>query len=160
MELLRNRWSATRRAGIVGVMLGLSLCAGPARAAIPPDVALSFLDRDPGSFWNMRISGDGRYTAFKYLTAAGSTNNLFIYDRITGTAEQANRMLDGSLPATSRCNVPVISGNGRFVLFGCLSIDMGVPNAGTGAGYFLYDRVSGKSEVVAAAPAAGTYDAT
>ncbi|RFP14793.1 MULTISPECIES: hypothetical protein [unclassified Duganella] len=105
---------------------------------------------------NMRISGDGRYTAFRYAPSGGTLANVFIYDRIGGTTEQANRMLNGNLPTTnSRCYTPVISGNGRFVVFACYSIDMAYPQATTGQGYFLYDRVSGKTEVVAATPAAG-----
>ncbi len=156
MGLLNSRWGAIRRACIAGAILGFA--ADSARAAVPPDVALTFLELAPGSMTNMRISGDGRYTAFKYAPAGATSNNVLIFDRIAGTTEQANRMLNGNLPVTSRTYNPVISGNGRFVVFASYSIDMGLPQATTGVGYFLYDRVSGKAEVLAAAPAAGTYD--
>lgn len=156
MELFSSRWSPPRRAGIACIVLGVGLFASSARAAVPPDVTFSFLELAPGSMTNARISGDGRYTAFKYTPSGGALANVFVYDRIAGTSEQVNRMLNGNLPTTnSRCYTPVISGNGRFVVFACYAIDMGYPQATTGQGYFLYDRVSGKTEVVAATPAAG-----
>ena len=66
------------------------------------------------------LSADGRYVAFHF--SSGSLGefdgypNVFVYDRQTDTVERASTAVDGS-PANGHCYAPVISADGRYVVF-------------------------------------------
>jgi Tol biopolymer transport system component len=69
------------------------------------------------------ISGDGRYVAFTSSAdnlVAGDTNNaqdVFVRDLLAGTTTLVSVSTDGIDPGNSDSYSPVISANGRYVLF-------------------------------------------
>lgn len=76
------------------------------------------------------ISDDGRYVAF--LTAATNmgatiatdpTVDLFVRDRQLGTTTQLDFAVGGGSP-NANCDVPVISGDGRYVVFTSIASDL------------------------------------
>jgi hypothetical protein len=92
------------------------------------------------------ISGDGRYIT--YLVAATSTTGVVVAveDVTTGAIQQANIGPTG-LPASGSAAVPVISNDGRYVVFTSTSPDMGVPTGSNGL--FVFDRVNGTVQAAA-----------
>ncbi|MGB9989025.1 hypothetical protein [Pseudoduganella rhizocola] len=95
------------------------------------------------------LSGDGRYVAFKYVPSGSSTlspGNILVYDAVTGGTEQADVSPAGA-PSSPNSEMPVISGNGRFVIFISRAADLGVP-ASNGS-LFIRDRQLGTTELVA-----------
>lgn len=150
MKFLDCDWPVSQRTCLAGVMLSLGLLANSARAAILPDAIMSTLELESGVLLTPRTSADGRYTSYKFAPPGAPQSDIFVYDWVTGTTEQVNRMLNGSLPTNARCDTPILSGNGRYVVFACYSVDMGILQAGTAQGYFLYDRQNSKTETIAA----------
>jgi hypothetical protein len=95
------------------------------------------------------LSGDGRYVAYKYVPSGSSTllpGNILIYDAVSGTTEQAD-ITSGGAPSSPNSELPVISGDGRFVIFISRAADMGVP--ATNGSLFIRDRQLGTTELIA-----------
>jgi hypothetical protein len=123
------------------------LAASTATAA--PDIQVRYI---AGAFnsTHLSVSDDGRYLPYKI---AGNTTNgrtgvdILIRDLVTGQEEQANLLADGSAPRNAACDTPVISGEGRHVLFSCRALEMGVVTRNQSA-YFIYDRATGKTEAL------------
>lgn len=124
-----------------------SLAGNTATAA--PDINVRYV---PGVFnaTHLSVSEDGRYLPYKISgnAANGRTGvDILIRDLITGQDEQANLLADGSAPKNASCDTPVISGEGRHVLFSCRALEMGVLTRNQSA-YFVYDRATGKTEAL------------
>lgn len=148
MKLLRRIIAKSRPALVAGVGLVLGLSAHSAFAA--PDITVSFLPIPPKRLvGSLTMSADGRFVAYKSPTEGmgGNTGDIYLIDRIAGTTTQANLTLSGTVPSNPRCDMPAISGNGRYIVFACNAVAMGA--AAAGDGYFVYDRVKQKTEVVA-----------
>jgi Tol biopolymer transport system component len=97
-------------------------------------------------------SADGRYIAYKYLPNSGSgswAGNIYVYDRVTNTTVQVDITPAGA-PALPKSDVPVISGDGRYVLFSSSDPAMGLPPGASMAGYFVRDLQAGTTELVVA----------
>ncbi|NIM50846.1 MAG: hypothetical protein GTO22_16625, partial [Gemmatimonadales bacterium] len=99
------------------------------------------------------ISGDGRYVAFQSCAAnlvPGDTNgdfDAFVRDRVAGTTELVSVTASGQ-SGNQASSPPVISPDGRYLLFGSWASDL-VP--GDTNGYhdvFVHDRVAGTTELV------------
>jgi hypothetical protein len=117
MKLLFRMIAKSRPALVAGAGLVLGLSAHSAFAA--PDITVSFLPVPPKRpVGSQTMSADGRFVAYKLITAGGPiTGDIYVIDRVAGTTTQANLTLSGTVPINPRCDMPVISGNGRYVVF-------------------------------------------
>ncbi|MGZ8927334.1 MAG: TolB family protein [Methylobacter sp.] len=100
------------------------------------------------------ISANGRYVLFSsYDTdlVANDTNNssdVFIHDLKTGVTSLVSVNSAGTASGNSTSDAPVISANGRMVVFGSYASDM-VENDTNGAGdLFVRDLKTGKTSLV------------
>ncbi len=144
MKLLSRISAKPGRLSIAGALFVMGMTARTAFAV--PDITVSYISiaSNPRGTLSQTISADGRFVAYKLGAELG---NIYLIDRQTGVSTQVNLMLNGTAPAKARCDSPAISGDGRYVVFGCNATDMG---AGVqGDGYFVYDRINRKTEVVA-----------
>lgn len=91
------------------------------------------------------ISADGRYVAFVADTADWARCQVYLRDRQTGATTMVSTSPDGS-PGSSRSNEPVLSADGRWVVYHTGSTNL-VP--GAGGGLYAYDRVTGETSFVA-----------
>ena len=148
----------------------LALAAVPAGAAHVELLSRVALDRESatasGASLAAAISADGRYVAFissavnlaPGITNPGPGRQLFLYDRATGTSTLVSHNADSPEVAGNDASGDevAISGNGRFVAFISYATDL-VPGQEDANGWpdvFLWDRVTGATELVSRA--AGT----
>lgn len=106
------------------------------------------------------LSADGRFVAFGSRDAglvAGDTNgadDIFVLDRVTGSIERVSLASNGS-QANGSSGLPVISADGRFVLFFSLASNL-TDGDGNGTGdVFVRDRVAGTTTLVSVALGGG-----
>ena len=95
------------------------------------------------------LSADGRYVAFK-IEQRGSGSypkKIYVQDLVTGERIQANIRLDGKPDTGASCDIPAMSANGRYVVFGCRAADMGGTTLGGGA-YFVYDKQTNSTQMI------------
>lgn len=121
---------------------------------IPPRLASETAGGRPVS-----LSRDGRWLAFvsgapnllpQQVHRAGS-DNVFLYDRVSGTNTLvSHRADDPGVEANGVSREPMLSGDGRFLVFFSSATDLvaGVEDANQGDDVFLYDRVTGKTLLV------------
>jgi Tol biopolymer transport system component len=106
------------------------------------------------------ISADGRYTAFIGAPGA-SPNGLYVYDRVARTFTLASRRSGSAAEPGGAPDAPVISGDGRFVVFASPDPDL-VANQTDASGdsrtmdVFLFDRASATTRLVSHASDAPT----
>lgn len=99
------------------------------------------------------ISADGRYSVFKAIQHddSASEGNIYLLDHQTQAIQQIDITPDGA-PSSPKSGVPVISGNGRYVVFSSTAPEMGLPaSPANGAGYFLRDLQLGTTQKIASA---------
>ncbi|WP_224367526.1 hypothetical protein [Hyalangium versicolor] len=98
------------------------------------------------------ISGDGRYSVFRLANVSGSSEgNIFLLDRDTQAMQQVDITPSGA-PSSPKSGVPVISGNGRYVLFSSIAPEMGLTSPPSyPSGYFVRDLQLGVTLKVASA---------
>jgi len=96
------------------------------------------------------ISGDGRYVAFSSYASnlvAGDANNaqdVFVRDLQMGTTRLVSASLDGIHPGNSNSFSPVISADGRYVLFHSKASNLAAGSFGSGIeNLFLRDMQQG-----------------
>ena len=119
------------------------------------------------SCFDPSLSADGRYVAFISRASNlvhGDTNqtrdslntgvDVFVKDRLTGILERVSTSNNGT-QANANCNVPVISGNGRYVAFRSIASNLiegdtnGIKNMpNSGSDIFVKDRQTGIIERV------------
>jgi Tol biopolymer transport system component len=99
------------------------------------------------------ISADGRYVAFASLGTnliAGDTNaaeDVFVRDRVAGTTERVSLTAsDGQVPSAS--TLPVISGDGQYLLFRSYSSIVVSGDTGSDLDVFIRDLTAGTTEMV------------
>lgn len=136
----------------IKVASGLLFSAGMiARSAYAvPDITTQTI---PFNFYAQEayatLSADGRYVAFK-IEQRGSGSypkKIYIQDLVTGERIQANIRLDGKPDTGASCDIPAMSANGRYVVFGCRASDMGGSTSGGGA-YFVYDKQTNSTQMI------------
>jgi len=133
----------------VALLLAASAFAHPAYAV--PDITTQTI---PFNFYAQEayatLSADGRYVAFK-IEQRGSGNypkNIYIQDLVTGQRTQANiRVSDGQPSLGTGCDIPAMSADGRYVVFGCRASDMGTTTLG-GSAYFVYDKQTNSTQMI------------
>ncbi|HXR05241.1 MAG TPA: hypothetical protein VN836_11090 [Verrucomicrobiae bacterium] len=98
-------------------------------------------------------SSDGRFVVFVTATNlvpgdTNGTNDVYLCDLQTGTLTLISVNFTGTGSANDRSDWPVISGNGRFVVFRSFATDLvsGITNA---PGLFAFDRFTGSNSVLA-----------
>lgn len=91
------------------------------------------------------ISQDGRYVAFESVATnlvandTNSSQDIFVHDRITATTVRVSIASNGAAAAT-HCLHPVISGDGRFVVFVSAANNLSAGDSNTLIDVFLHDR--------------------
>jgi Tol biopolymer transport system component len=112
-----------------------------------------------GESWPVSLSRDGRWLAFLSRapnllpgqTARAGSVNVFLYDRVSGaTTLVSHRADDPGVEANRASWAPMLSGDGRFLIFSSSATDLvaGVEDSNQGNDVFLYDRVTGKTSLV------------
>ena len=95
------------------------------------------------------ISGDGRYVAFVssasnldpiYPNSAPS--GIYVHDRVTGTTTPVSVNNEGA-PANASCREPVISPDGRYVVFGSDATNLVPEDTNSAQDIFVRDTVAG-----------------
>jgi Tol biopolymer transport system component len=80
-----------------------------------------------------------------------SSNDLFLYDRFSGASTLVSHRADApEAAANGSSKEPMLSGDGRFLIFSSSATDLvaGVEDANQGTDIFLYDRVTGSTVLV------------
>src|SRR6185295_18449305 len=112
-----------------------------------------------GSTVNVDLSADGRFLVFASnatdlipgLTDTNGTFDIFVYDRDTGALTLVSRSAGSpSLTADARSFRPLISADGRFIVFGSSATDLvaGQIDASNTYDVFLHDRITGVTSLV------------
>jgi Tol biopolymer transport system component len=116
------------------------------------------------------INADGRYVAFSSSATnlvtgqvdAPNTGDTFLYDRVTGgmslVSHQAGDPLRAANGSSTPYNQPVITPDGRWVLFASRGTDLvsGQTDSNNGEDLFLYDRTTAAVVLVSRSAASPT----
>lgn len=110
-----------------------------------------------GNLWSgnaaISVSGDGRFVAFESYASdlvAGDTNNaqdIFVYDRTTGTVERVSLSSAGVQGNLSSFR-PSISADGQFVAFESYATNLVAGDTNFMRDVFVYDRTANTIERV------------
>jgi Tol biopolymer transport system component len=96
------------------------------------------------------ISTDGRWVVFGSDASnlvAGDTNgaqDVFLHDRETGATTRVSIATDGT-QANDMCNVPSISGDGRYIAFQSPATNLVLDDTNYSWDVFLHDRLNGET---------------
>jgi Tol biopolymer transport system component len=108
------------------------------------------------------ISADGRYIAYvsnasDLVPGQAGAGGVFLFDQVTGTTTRVSG-LDGSVVVTSGDTAPVVSADGRWVLFASSAPDVvpGQTDTNDALDVFLWDRISGSTVLVSRTPGSPT----
>jgi len=100
------------------------------------------------SSYGASISDDGRYVAF-YSRANNLVTgvqdffpHIYVHDRVNGTTERVSIATDGSL-ANSSSYDPVVSADGRYVVFSSFANNLVVGDTNGAQDIFVHDRLNG-----------------
>ena len=145
--------SHSRRTKIVGRLLGplLLFALAPLPAyAYPRPGSTELASGASGA--TSPLSADGRYVAFLTYALLGPDwiNNVFVYDRATGTTERVSVASDGT-ESNADSNLPSISGDGRFVAFQSFASNLVAGDTNGASDVFVHDQATGITEVVSVA---------
>src|SRR5262245_23380339 len=100
------------------------------------------------------ISADGRFVAFQSAAgnlAPGDTNGLsdvFLRDMVAGTTLLVSRELSGRSAADRASASPIISTNGRWVVFESAATNLVANDTNNSTDVFLFDRETGSNSLV------------
>ena len=144
----------------VVLALALSLPASAAEvkllSSVPPNLASGTAS---GVSRVAALSADGRWVLFSSeapnllpgIVDENGVNDVFLHDRVTGeTILVSQSMEDEARTANNLSTGTSISADGRFVAFVSLASDL-VPGQADfvgGGDFFLYDRVTGRTELI------------
>jgi len=96
------------------------------------------------------VSSDGRYVAFASAASnliAGDTNgheDIFVYDNQTGTTTRVSVASNGG-EGNNASYTPVISGNGRYVIFESLASNLVAGDTNNSYDVLVHDRVTAQT---------------
>jgi Tol biopolymer transport system component len=99
-----------------------------------------------GSSWDASMSADGRLVAFTSnatnLVSTGTAGlGIYVRDRMTDTTEVVSVATDGS-PANGNCEIPAVSGNGRYVAFRSSATNLILIDTNASDDVFIHDRAA------------------
>lgn len=156
MELLKNvgRSIPLGAARVVLTSIVLALC--PSMAWADNSIAITHITQGfPDGFADQAVlSDDGRYIAFTYFDRTSSRRDVFLHDRVTASAKRISQTSAGE-PGNGQSRVPVISGDGRFVVFNTNAMNLGAPSPG-GSAIVRYDHASDTLETIVSGPSSST----
>ncbi len=95
------------------------------------------------------LSADGRYVAYHSFApdlVPGDTNDqadIFVYDRQTGAIERVSVATDGTEAVGGNSFSPVMSGDGRYVVFQSMATNLVADDTNGVWDVFLHDRQTG-----------------
>lgn len=107
------------------------------------------------------ISNDGRFVAFSSYstnllnTAYGETGNVFVRDLVEGKTILITKPVSGMLDRNDTSYYPVISGNGRFVVFHSFSDNLVTDDRNGRPDVFVHDLAEGTTRLVSIANGSG-----
>jgi Tol biopolymer transport system component len=113
-----------------------------------------------GDSWHPSLSADGRFLAFESGATAlvpGDTNkseDIFVRDRLTAAVTRVSLSSAGT-EADNSSYAPMISAEGRFVIFESLAANLVEGDTNVLADIFLHDRQAGTIQRMTAAPDTG-----
>jgi len=122
-------------------------------------VASDGTQADDGSY-KCALSGDGRYVAFESNahnlapSSACQCGQIFVHDLQTGATTHVSKAMQGG-PATSWCNGPAISADGRFVAFYSSADDLVAGDTNGQFDVFVRDLLNGSTERVSVSSSGG-----
>ncbi|MEM8997393.1 MAG: hypothetical protein AAGF23_21595, partial [Acidobacteriota bacterium] len=148
---------AIRLVGLTLALATLLLCTGSPARCQGPEWISQHLPGSPGLTTGDAliappnfgvVSDDGRYVAFyRDSDQSGGLADVFVRDRLTPSTELMSVSMTGSA-GNARSLFPLISGDGRFVVFTSFADNL-VPDDGNGQfDAFIRDRVLGTTEAV------------
>lgn len=120
---------------------------------------LSALSRTAAGRWGNdasytpSISADGAFVAFVSTATnlvpgtAGSRALVYLLERATGVITLVSRASGGGLPSAD-CSEVRLSGDGRCVVFSSAAANLVANDNNSSSDVFLYDRVSGQTELI------------
>src|SRR5262249_44864137 len=95
-------------------------------------------------------SADGRYFVFVGYPTSFGTNCVFLFDAQTRTTNLVSINSNHTGAAYGVCDMPTISGDGRFVMYRSTAISI-TPLPGTNVpNLYIYDRLTGSNSLLAA----------
>jgi Tol biopolymer transport system component/cell wall-associated NlpC family hydrolase len=131
-------------------ILAVFILAPPASAQSPEPVLVSASPSgEPGNgiAWNASVSADGRFVAY----SSDATNlvpgdgnghtDIFLFDRQTGLSERISLTPSGG-EADGASFYPLISGNGRFIVYYSQASNLVSGDGNDAEDVFLFDRVT------------------
>lgn len=92
------------------------------------------------------ITPDGRFVAF--IATNNSSTGVFVWDAQTATTVLASVGTNGALPTNVDCGYPIITGNGRFVVFVCNATNLTTNSVGAGYHFYRRDLLAGVTELI------------
>ena len=98
---------------------------------------------------NPALSADGRYVAHERLEPGGKTD-VYVEDMTTGNGTLVSVNQSGTSGGNANSTAPVISGDGRYVVFKSKAIDLVANDTNGWADVFVRDMVGGTTLLVSA----------
>lgn len=134
----------------MGLFLLCLACAFSTHAATVTKLSIAANGEADGASINPSISTDGQIVVFESDATnlvANDTNNttdIFIVDALNNTIERASIGLNGA-DANGPSTNPVISGNGRYVVFESFASNLVTDDSNGAIDIFVYDRQGGST---------------
>jgi Tol biopolymer transport system component len=100
----------------------------------------------------LRFSGDGRWLTYVLCSRPAIlwTNQVYLYDALTGSNTLVSRSYDGAGPGNGPSDWPEITPNGRFIAYRSRADNLVPGGANARGDVFLYDRQSGTTTLLSA----------
>ncbi len=135
--------------------------ARPARGQVSSTVRASVDSngaQGAGGVGQLDVSADGRYvvftTAAPNLVPAGSTGQVLRRDLQTGETILVSAG-PGGVPASTGCELPCVSADGRWVAFTSGATNLGVPDTNNLRDIYLHDCETGANYLASGSPGLG-----
>ncbi len=110
----------------------------------------------PAGASNPSLSADGQRVAYTYLANPAARRQVYVRDFASDTTNLVSVSLDGVTPGNGSSYQPVISGDGRYVVFKSVATNL-VPHDTNGYGdIFVRDLAAGRT-LLLSATAAGAF---
>jgi Tol biopolymer transport system component len=107
---------------------------------------------------NLQFSDDGRFLVYAAEAKISTIQNVYLYDSLLGTNLLVSQNFNGTGPANTNSDSPVISPDGRFVVYRSFASNIVSSDFNNTAGLFLYD-VSSNATILISQNAGGNASA-
>jgi Tol biopolymer transport system component len=106
----------------------------------------------------LQFCNDSRFLAYAAAVQNSAIQNVYLYDCLLGTNRLVSQNFNGTGPANTNSDSPVISPDGRFVVYRSFASNIVSSNFNNTAGLFLYD-VSNNATILISVNTAGNASA-